>query len=128
MARGDSARGPRWAGRQVRSAGAGRDSADERQVIEGKDQLRRMLRETPAGRTITLMISRDGQQHDDYDADWRIARGGAAGLGAAYAGSSKPACVLLRRQMRAGRANVPPTGERILFEFNERGHMPLSEC
>ena len=32
------------------------------QVIEGKDQLWRMLRETPAGRTITLMISRDGQQ------------------------------------------------------------------
>ena len=32
------------------------------QVIEGKDQLRRMLRETPAGRTVTLMISRDGQQ------------------------------------------------------------------
>ncbi len=32
------------------------------QVIEGKDQLWRMLRETPAGRTITLTISRDGQQ------------------------------------------------------------------
>lgn len=32
------------------------------QVIEGEDQLRRMLRETPAGRTVTLIISRDGQQ------------------------------------------------------------------
>ncbi len=32
------------------------------QVIEGKDQLLRMLHETPAGRTITLVISRDGQQ------------------------------------------------------------------
>ena len=32
------------------------------QVVEGKDQLWRMLRETPAGRTITLTISRDGQQ------------------------------------------------------------------
>ncbi|MCU1320460.1 MAG: hypothetical protein JWM43_109 [Acidobacteriaceae bacterium] len=31
-------------------------------VIEGEDQLRRMLRETPAGRTVTLLISRDGQQ------------------------------------------------------------------
>jgi len=30
-------------------------------VIEGEDQLRRMLRETPAGRTVTLVISRDGQ-------------------------------------------------------------------
>jgi serine protease Do len=32
------------------------------QVIEGEDQLRRILRETPAGRTVTLVISRDGQQ------------------------------------------------------------------
>jgi serine protease Do len=32
------------------------------QEIEGKDQLWRMLRETPIGRTITLTISRDGQQ------------------------------------------------------------------
>ena len=31
-------------------------------VIEGEDQLRRMLRETPAGRTVTLILSRDGQQ------------------------------------------------------------------
>ena len=32
------------------------------QVVEGEEQLRRMLRETPAGRTVTLVISRDGQQ------------------------------------------------------------------
>lgn len=32
------------------------------QSIEGEDQLRRMLRETPAGRSVTLAISRDGQQ------------------------------------------------------------------
>ena len=32
------------------------------QVIEGEDQLRRMLRETPAGRSVTLLISRDGVQ------------------------------------------------------------------
>jgi serine protease Do len=31
------------------------------QAIEGRDQLLRMLRETPIGRTITLTISRDGQ-------------------------------------------------------------------
>lgn len=31
-------------------------------AIVGEDQLRRMLRETPAGRTATLIISRDGQQ------------------------------------------------------------------
>jgi S1-C subfamily serine protease len=31
-------------------------------TIEGEDQLRRMLRETPAGRMVTLLISRDGQQ------------------------------------------------------------------
>ena len=31
-------------------------------AIEGEDQLRRMLRETPAGRTVTLIISRDGKQ------------------------------------------------------------------
>ena len=31
------------------------------QRIEGEEQLRRMIRETPAGRTITLGISRDGQ-------------------------------------------------------------------
>jgi S1-C subfamily serine protease len=31
-------------------------------MIEGEDQLRKMLRETPAGRTATLIISRDGQQ------------------------------------------------------------------
>jgi S1-C subfamily serine protease len=32
------------------------------QQIEGQEQLRRMLRETPAGRSVTLVISRDGQQ------------------------------------------------------------------
>ena len=32
------------------------------QAIENEDQLRRMLRETPAGRTVTFLISRDGQQ------------------------------------------------------------------
>jgi len=32
------------------------------QVIEGEEQLRRMLRETPAGRQVTFVVSRDGQQ------------------------------------------------------------------
>jgi len=32
------------------------------QAIQGVEQLRRMLRETPAGRSIVLFISRDGQQ------------------------------------------------------------------
>lgn len=32
------------------------------QRIEGQEQLRRMLRETPAGRSVTFVISRDGQQ------------------------------------------------------------------
>jgi predicted metalloprotease with PDZ domain len=32
------------------------------QAVAGEEQLRRMLLETPAGRTITLLISRDGQQ------------------------------------------------------------------
>lgn len=32
------------------------------QVIQGEQQLRRMLHESAAGRTITLLISRDGQQ------------------------------------------------------------------
>lgn len=32
------------------------------QVVEGEEQLRRMLREMPAGRTVSLLISRDGQQ------------------------------------------------------------------
>ena len=32
------------------------------QVIEGEEQLRRMLRETPAGRTVAFVISRDGSQ------------------------------------------------------------------
>jgi len=32
------------------------------QVVDGQDQLRRMLRETPAGRQVTFLISRDGQQ------------------------------------------------------------------
>lgn len=32
------------------------------QQIEGQEQLRRMLREMPAGRSVTLVISRDGQQ------------------------------------------------------------------
>ena len=31
------------------------------QVIEGEEQLRRVLRETPAGRGVTIVISRDGQ-------------------------------------------------------------------
>ncbi len=31
-------------------------------VIEGEEQLRRMLRETPAGHQVTFLISRDGQQ------------------------------------------------------------------
>jgi serine protease Do len=31
-------------------------------VVEGGEQLRRMLRETPAGRQVTFVISRDGQQ------------------------------------------------------------------
>ncbi|MBV8631188.1 MAG: PDZ domain-containing protein [Silvibacterium sp.] len=32
------------------------------QQVQGAEQLRRMLRETPAGRSVTLLISRDGQQ------------------------------------------------------------------
>src|SRR5215469_9319777 len=32
------------------------------QVIEGEEQLRRLLRETPAGRQVTFVVSRDGQQ------------------------------------------------------------------
>lgn len=32
------------------------------QVVENGEQLRRMLRETPPGRTVSLVISRDGQQ------------------------------------------------------------------
>jgi serine protease Do len=32
------------------------------QPVAGQEQLRRMLRETPAGRTINLLVSRDGQQ------------------------------------------------------------------
>jgi S1-C subfamily serine protease len=32
------------------------------QPIAGEDQIRRMLRESPPGKTITLLISRDGQQ------------------------------------------------------------------
>lgn len=32
------------------------------QQVEGEEQLRRMLRETPAGRLVTFIISRDGQQ------------------------------------------------------------------
>src|SRR5487761_1548628 len=32
------------------------------QQIEGQEQLRRILRETPAGRPVTLVINRDGQQ------------------------------------------------------------------
>ena len=32
------------------------------QTVEGQEQLRRMLRETPAGRMVSLVISRDGQQ------------------------------------------------------------------
>ncbi|WP_260706842.1 PDZ domain-containing protein [Edaphobacter flagellatus] len=32
------------------------------QQVEGEEQLRRMLRETPAGRQVTFTISRDGQQ------------------------------------------------------------------
>jgi len=31
-------------------------------VIEGEEQLRRMLHETPAGRQVTFLVSRDGQQ------------------------------------------------------------------
>lgn len=31
-------------------------------IIEGEEQLRRMLRETPAGRLVTFIVSRDGQQ------------------------------------------------------------------
>jgi S1-C subfamily serine protease len=34
------------------------------QVIEGEEQLRRLLRETPAGRTVTILLSRDGQQQN----------------------------------------------------------------
>jgi serine protease Do len=30
--------------------------------IEGEDQLRRLLREIPAGRSVTIVLSRDGQQ------------------------------------------------------------------
>jgi serine protease Do len=32
------------------------------QAIEGRDQIRRMLHDSPPGKTITLVISRDGQQ------------------------------------------------------------------
>ncbi len=68
------------------------------QVIEGEDQLRRMLRETPAGRTVTLVVSRDGQQmtltpqlanrleveRKAWEDHWRVpepARGSDAGVG-----------------------------------------------
>ena len=34
------------------------------QRVEGADQLRRMLRETPAGHTVNFVISRDGQQQN----------------------------------------------------------------
>ena len=34
------------------------------QRVEGADQLRRMLRETPAGHTVKFVISRDGQQQN----------------------------------------------------------------
>ncbi len=32
------------------------------QVVEGREQLKRLLRETPPGRSVSLLISRDGQQ------------------------------------------------------------------
>jgi serine protease Do len=32
------------------------------QIVEGEEQLRRLLHETPAGRTVAFVISRDGQQ------------------------------------------------------------------
>jgi S1-C subfamily serine protease len=32
------------------------------QIIEGEEQLRRILRETPAGRKVVIVLSRDGQQ------------------------------------------------------------------
>ncbi|HEY6377196.1 MAG TPA: PDZ domain-containing protein, partial [Edaphobacter sp.] len=32
------------------------------QVVDGVDQLRRMLRETPPGRMVSLLLSHDGQQ------------------------------------------------------------------
>lgn len=32
------------------------------QVVEGSEQLKRMLRETPPGHTVSLLVSRDGQQ------------------------------------------------------------------
>lgn len=34
------------------------------QQVQGVEQLRRMLRETPPGRSVTLLISRDGQQQN----------------------------------------------------------------
>ncbi|HEY6446762.1 MAG TPA: PDZ domain-containing protein [Acidobacteriaceae bacterium] len=34
------------------------------QLVEGEAQLRRMLRDTPVGRTVSLLISRDGQQQN----------------------------------------------------------------
>ena len=43
------------------------------QVVENEDQVRRMLRDMPVGRSVTFLISRDGQTQTMTLQDWRIA-------------------------------------------------------
>ncbi len=74
-------------------------------AIEGEDQLRRMLRETPAGRTATLIISRDGQQQtittrlankleverQAWEGRWTVPVPSDEGAGAGAAAATAPA-------------------------------------
>jgi serine protease Do len=90
------------------------------QVVEGKDQLWRMLRETPPGRTITLTISRDGQQ---MSITTQTANAETVGREAweqhmtvADPASSAPAA----NESRS--ANVPPQGNGFFSSSTSRTH------
>ena len=71
------------------------------QVIENEDQLRRMLRDMPVGRTISFLVSRDGQTQTMTMTTGGPQDGGAAGVGAALLGAGAGAF-----GSRAGRQTV----------------------
>ncbi len=57
------------------------------QAVENEDQVRRMLRDMPVGRSVSFVISRDGQTQTMTLQTGGPQDGGAAGMGAALFGA-----------------------------------------
>ena len=87
------------------------------QTVEGGDQLRRMLREVPVGRTVTFVVSRDGQSQALTLTDGRSQDGGAASVGAALHGACtcRGTWQQLYRLLEARERGTRPRSTRICW-------------